>query len=287
MAIFVNGRVINGTPGYDNIVGNSLGDHYQMTANYEVTDSVNGGAGADTVSYVNADRAVDVTMGSGRTWGHTEADFVTLQFTNPVTGRLFQNVETQTVTQFTNIENVIGSSFADTINGNAGANRISGGAGDDVIDGGGDTDIITGGRGGDYMTGGAGADRFVFTSFDDSAASPVLSSQITAGFNPYDPGVGVDYIPDFLVGQDIIDLSGMDANSTVAGDQAFKVVEGFTGHAGELVLMDIYQGPTIDTPGMWFTAALGDLDGDAAWDFQLRVTNPFTIDTITSADFIL
>ena len=174
MAIQVVGRVINGTSGYDNFVGNEWSDTYRMTVNYGVTDMVDGGKGTDTLSYVNADRGVKVTMGSGTQLGHTEADFVTLSFFNPVTGQYFQNVETKTVTQFKGIENVTGSSFADTITGNSAANRIDAGAGRDTIDGGGGADTIISGRESDQIWGGEGPDTFVFNHFLDSSQSMSL-----------------------------------------------------------------------------------------------------------------
>jgi len=135
-----------------------------MTVNYGVNDLIDGGAGTDTLSYANADRGVMVTMANGSKLGVSQSDFVTRQLTNPVTGQTVQTIETKTVTQFKNIEDVTGSSFNDTITGNASANRINGGAGADTINGGDGADTIIGGKGGDVLSGGAGADKFVYTS---------------------------------------------------------------------------------------------------------------------------
>jgi lysophospholipase L1-like esterase len=79
-----------------------------------------------------------------------------------------------------NIENLIGSAFADHLIGDAGANSIDGNSGDDLIDG---------GAGNDTLTGGAGADRFVLKS-----------------------GAGTDTITDFATGVDRIALSGLTFN---------------------------------------------------------------------------
>ncbi|NJO78637.1 MAG: cadherin-like domain-containing protein [Cyanobacteria bacterium RM1_2_2] len=76
-----------------------------------------------------------------------------------------------------NVENLIGSTFADHLIGDAGANSIEGGGGDDLIDG---------GAGNDTITGGAGADRFVLRGGD-----------------------GTDTITDFVAGSDQIALSGL------------------------------------------------------------------------------
>lgn len=78
------------------------------------------------------------------------------------------------------IENAVGSRFADRLRGNRlanrlegrrgsdillglnGADRLFGHSGDDRLSGGGGTDILAGGQGSDTLTGGAAADRFRF-----------------------------------------------------------------------------------------------------------------------------
>jgi Ca2+-binding RTX toxin-like protein len=91
-------------------------------------------------------------------------------------------------------ENLTGSQFNDTLTGTTGANAIIGGAGDDKI---------TGGGGADTLTGGADADLFIFKVAADSA--------------PTAP----DVVTDFVAGTDKIDLSLIDANSSLSGNQAF------------------------------------------------------------------
>ena len=84
--------------------------------------------------------------------------------------------------------------------GNALANAITGGAG---------ADTLLGGGGRDTLTGGAGADLFRLTAAIDSAA-------------------GADLITDFSVaGGDKLDLSALDADPALGGNQAF----GFVGSA--------------------------------------------------------
>jgi Ca2+-binding RTX toxin-like protein len=152
------------------------------------------------------------------------------------------------VSQF---ENVIGSGFADTIEGNGGTNTLNGGAGidtltyagatagvrvslatslaqntlgdgvdtvsnfenltgsrfNDTLIGSNGANGISGGQGADALTGGLGADVFRYRS--------VLDSGLAAGSN--------DRITDFSSLQlDRIDLSAIDANVFVAGDQAFS-----------------------------------------------------------------
>jgi Ca2+-binding RTX toxin-like protein len=83
--------------------------------------------------------------------------------------------------------------------------RIDGGGSADVLDGGGGDDSLVGGLGADTLLGGAGADTFEFNFVNES---------------PF--GIGYDTISDFnpLEG-DKIDLSGIDADTGLSGNQAF------------------------------------------------------------------
>ena len=76
---------------------------------------------------------------------------------------------------FTNVENLIGTSFEDVISGNDSANLLFGGNGDDTLNGnGGDDrlegaagdDDLTGGTGNDVILGGAGADEAFYVTGD-------------------------------------------------------------------------------------------------------------------------
>jgi Ca2+-binding RTX toxin-like protein len=156
--------------------------------------------------------------------------------------------------------------------GNELDNRIAGGAGNDIIEGGGGEDILTGGAGndsliagsgGDDMTGGTGADKFVFTSLADFGVKPHY-----------------DVIYDFSSKEgDKIDLQGVDANTLIAGDQAFTFIGtgAFTKHAGELNY--VYAGGTSDK-----ATVSGDINGDGVADFSFWVLHT---PVLTSSDFIL
>jgi serralysin len=77
----------------------------------------------------------------------------------------------------------------------------------------------------------------------------------------------------FVRGQDRIDLSMIDANPSLAGNQAFKVVSAFTSAKGEVRL--VYSG--VDT----IIQVDGDLD--TAVDMTIRIVNAH----VTAADLIL
>lgn len=91
--------------------------------------------------------------------------------------------------------------------------------GDDTLIGGAGRDRLIGGGGRDVLIGGAGDDRFVFLGEEDSLAG------------------APDLIQDLRKG-DVIDLSAIDADRNLDGDQAFVLVaDGFTGTAGEAFLV--------------------------------------------------
>lgn len=103
-----------------------------------------------------------------------------------------------------------GGLFADTLVGSSGDDFIYGGFsadilfglnGDDRLAGGSGDDVLRGGAGDDVLIGGDGADRFVFA-----------------------PGGGADFIKDFDVSEDILDLRRLDI-----GDAAIVLRDGAVG----------------------------------------------------------
>jgi Ca2+-binding RTX toxin-like protein len=148
------------------------------------------------------------------------------------------------------IENAGGSEFNDTLTGTSGKNILLGDLGDDTLRGGG---------GADELVGGAGADKFVFTAITDS---------------PFGAG---DLIRDFSHAQgDLIDLSGIDANTGAAGDQAFTFIGNalYSGTAGELRFANT-------APGVVTIA--GDVNGDGTSDFHINLYGTSAV----AGDFVL
>jgi 2',3'-cyclic-nucleotide 2'-phosphodiesterase (5'-nucleotidase family) len=104
-------------------------------------------------------------------------------------------------------DSVAGGAGDDRAFGGAGNDSLLGGAGIDLLDGEAGADTLAGGAGRDLLTGGSGADLFVFLSLADSAPT------------------AFDRIVDFSLGEgDRIDLSGIDANAGIDGDQALNFV---------------------------------------------------------------
>jgi Ca2+-binding RTX toxin-like protein len=153
-------------------------------------------------------------------------------------------------------ENLTGSGFGDTLTGSSGANSLIGLDGADSLSGGSGNDTLAGGAGDDTLSGGANADRFVFV----------------------DGPAGVDTIADFSSAQlDKIDLVGLDANTTLGGDQAFVFIgaAAFHGVAGELRFATVAGGGVTVT---------GDTNGDGVADFTLNLS---TVTSVAAGDFLL
>ncbi|MEH2241991.1 calcium-binding protein [Nostoc sp.] len=104
-----------------------------------------------------------------------------------------------------------GGAGSDILNGNAGNDVLNGGAGSDSLNGGAGSDILTGGVGTDSLTGGLGNDIFDFNSVSDSRTG-LLRDIIT------------DFAGNGVFAGDKIDLSNIDANFTIEGNQAFTFI---------------------------------------------------------------
>jgi Ca2+-binding RTX toxin-like protein len=158
------------------------------------------------------------------------------------------------------VVSIDGGSGNDIIEGSIGDDVILGAAGNDSLSGGDGDDTLTGGAGSDQLSGGAGSDLFVYSALGESK------------------GANIDTITDFQSLQgDRIDLSAIDANSKVAGDQAFAWIgdSGFHKIAGELR-------EAIGTDGNVHVYA--DTSGDGKVDFELILLGTAHL---VASDFIL
>ena len=183
-------------------------------------------------------------------------------------------------------DTLLGGAGNDTLSGGDDSDVLNGGAGNDLLDGGNGADNLTGGLGTDVLTGGAGNDNLIGSDGADTLAGG-LGADILTGGNQADTFLftsasdsnnqsGVDVIKDFKHAQgDIIDLSGIDADTITSGDQAFTFTDAFHGVAGELYVSQI---------GKTLFYVQGDTNGDSNVDFVLQVTSPTAL---VAADFIL
>ena len=161
---------------------------------------------------------------------------------------------------------VTGGVGNDTINGGAGNDSLVGAAGNDSLVGGAGNDSITGGAGADTLTGGAGSDVYFYTA--------TVGESITATR---------DVITDFVKGQDRINLSGLDANTATAGDQAFtfRGTQAFTGAAQVRMTYDAVNNLTVITGNTNATTTTIELEialqGNFTAGANILVTTDFVL----------
>ena len=181
-----------------------------------------------------------------------------------VTGTKFAD----TIEAYGGADSIVAGKGADFLIGDAGADSLFGQQGNDTLRGGADNDILIGGAGRDSLRGNTGADTFRFDRISDS---------------PTGGAVQPDVIEDFSRAQgDKIDLSRIDANTFVAGNQAFEFIGTalFTGnasdaaHRGEVRFVDVGSDVTL----------LGDVNGDSVADFAITVAS---VNILKAEDFLL
>jgi Ca2+-binding RTX toxin-like protein len=239
-------NVLDGGDGNDTLWGYGGNDTLIGGAGNDV---LNGGTGADTMSggigndsyYVdNVGDAVTENAAEG-----TDAVFSTISYT------LGAEVEKLTLSGSSAISGT-GNALNNVITGNSAGNVLLGGDGNDKIDGAAGDDSITGGLGLDTMTGGTNSDMFVYTDIGESL---VGSADLITDFTSTS-GAGTD--------DDKLDLSGIDADTGTAGDQAFTWGS----------VTPTAHGIWIPFPGTAPDGSLilyGDVNGDTTPDFEIHL----------------
>jgi Ca2+-binding RTX toxin-like protein len=229
----VGSDYLEGGAGDDAVEGGG-GDDVIVGANGAGYDAYVGGVGVDTITYAGTVHSVNLSLLTGRAIG--------------------ADIDTDLLWR---IENVVGGDGDDFIGGNAVANVLDGSLGNDILRGGGGNDTLIGGDGADTVTGGAGADTFVFNNLSELGL-----------------GASADRIVDFTAASlDKIDLSQIDADANVAGDQAFTFLNAVP-NAGD------------QTGTAWFSNGSLYLSSDADTDaeYQIVLTG---VNSLTAADVLL
>jgi serralysin len=255
-------NILTGGALADTLSGNEGNDTLNGAAG---NDTLNGGTGNDSMAggigddtYL-VDSVADVIV-EGTASGTDSVRTALASFSlNTAAMASVENLVYTGVTTFSGIGNVL----ANTLLGGVGNDTLDGGAGNDTLDGGAGNDSLNGGAGVDTLTGGADSDRFVFSALTDSGLTAVLR----------------DVISDFVVGADTIDLSAIDGNNTLAGDQAFswRGTAPING-AGQLSMAyDSLSNTTIIS---------GNIDNNLAADFTLALVGNYTA-TMVQTDFVL
>jgi len=165
---------LNGGAGNDSLIGGVGNNTYSFPATTAL--------GSDTITEVEAG-GIDIIDFTGT----TVAVNVNLSATTAqrVNSNLNLSLSANNV-----IENVTGGTGSDRITGNTLNNTLNGGNGNDQLQGLAGNDILWGGAGNDILSGGSGNDQYLFQ-----------------GTGSFTTALGVDYINEFVTGQDQILLS--------------------------------------------------------------------------------
>ncbi len=281
----------------DTVYGfNSTAGHevYDFSTNTMPVISIYDAGGIDTLDFSgwNSNSLIDLNAGAFSDGGgsgivpldvlkergllpqsYTEDQYEALRARyNAPDGMLHDNIS---IAYGTTIENAVGGGGDDMIIGNSVANILTGNAGNDTL---------IGGDGVDSLIGGLGNDIFI---------AEINETKVDGKNGP----ISLDRVLDFAAG-DVLDLSGIDANTGIDGDQAFT----FVGHAnptgaGEVGIrtfgnmnaaesalgmdLDGIDGPS--TFGGPVTIVFGNVDGGQP-DFAMVLMNTPTLST---SDFIM
>ncbi|MBP0466363.1 hypothetical protein J5Y09_20715 [Roseomonas sp. PWR1] len=223
------------------LVGNVGADTLNGAAG---NDTLDGGAGVDRLLGSIGDDEYRVTPGDVVVEALNQGTDIVVALTGAayVLGLNLENLILEGAT----LLNGTGNTLANAIEGNSNANILSGLGADDDLAGNGGNDTLIGGAGADTLLGGVGLDHFRFTlTADSTLAAP-------------------DLVSDFTAGQDLIDLSLIDANGGILGNQAFAFI-GAAAFSGAGQLRAVSVGGTL-------YAVEGDVDGGGA-DFRILVTS--------------
>ncbi|MCL6730723.1 calcium-binding protein, partial [Sphingomonas hankyongi] len=311
-----SGTTLIGGDGNDVLLGGNSGDTYQFDLN-DGTDRISDGSGNDTINVkslgadlgmlnferVNADLVLQIgstnvtimnqyTLPTGTPQSQNRVETITFDgggtiygYVLGTSGYALSTDPTDPLTETGNSQDVIASSTAgetlnggggndllfgnggvDQINGQAGNDLIVAGTGDDTLDGGDDNDVLVGGAGRDTLIGGNGADHYVWTSVTDTTVAAATADQIS-GFSEATLG-------------ELIDLSLIDANTGLAGDQAFALVGAPTTTVVANSITWSFDGTN--------TIVRGDVNGDTVADFTIVVLGNHNLNNGGgNADFLL
>ena len=186
----------------ENILGTSHDDTLTGDASDNILwggdggDALDGADGADTADYTGSGVGVTVNLATGvGSGGHAQGDTLA------------------------NIENVLGTSHADTLIGNASANVLVGRGGSNALRGGDGDDTLRGGDGADHLVGGGGSDVADYSESDAGVTVDLSSNGAQSGGHAQG---------DTLAG--IERVIGSAHNDAITGDAAENIFRGGDGN---------------------------------------------------------
>ncbi len=287
-----------GGNGNDLLYGQAGHDRFYMDSG---NDTLDGGAGLDAV-YVNgsANAVIDLAQTTHQNTGYGNDFIKSIRNASGGTG--------DDTFYGTSHDNTLrGNEGNDSLHGRDGDDKLQGRSGEDTLDGGAGRDRMYAGDGADTLDGGAGADRmyagndtdrdvFIFKDIDET--EEWYSTTWKESFRG-------DRIYEFDSDEDVFDLSNIDANETLSGDQDFNfsssgVAPNSVWVADQALLLAEaldwyrtsidwgefggYDGEIPQLEDFDFVVVRGDVNGDAISDFAIYVDS---VDDLYAYDFSL
>ena len=230
--------------GHDSVVGGGGDDLIGVVADGPTgigNDSIDGGAGSDTLFYLFSVNDAVINLASGTATGADDAG---------------------SILKLTSVENVIAAEANDQIYGSTADNRLDAGAGDDTLFGDAGNDVLVGGSGADSIVGGSGVDtldysdspnRVIVNMFGPTGGTVILGTETVFGATASD---GHSFIDSITAMENVIGSAHSDFIQ--GGSNVLNVIEGGAGNdtlAG--------SGSSDSAPGAMDDTLLGG-DGDDA-----------------------
>ncbi len=202
------GNMFSDGGGDDEVYGDAGNDVFAYGGGF---DTWVGGADSDTASFSNVATGVGVDLTSTGTGANTLAT---------------ASAAAVGLAVLSEIENVVGSQFADVLTGDDLANILDGLGGDDLIEGADGDDFLSGGDGNDTMIGGAGADQFVGGAGVDTASFASASALVALDLGT-NQGTQGDAAGDSFTG--VENVIGTAFDDVIAGDGEGNRLDGGDG----------------------------------------------------------
>ncbi|WP_299971614.1 cadherin-like domain-containing protein [uncultured Roseobacter sp.] len=240
---------VRGGLGNDRLFGNGGNDFVDGEAG---DDEIFGETGADTL--LGGDGADEINGGGGNDFMNGEGGNDRM-FGGSNDDAMFGGSGNDLMDGQQQDDDLFGQAGNDTMFGGDGFDLLDGGSGNDTLFGGNQGDTLRGGAGTDFMDGGAGFDNFDFNAVSESAFG---SADTISGFD----GAGAP-------GGDVIDVSGIDANTTAGGNQAFT----FLGAVTSAVGLGFGAGALWVQEFGGQTRLYGEVNGDGVIDFEVRIND--------------
>lgn len=229
---------------FENIVGSIFGDMLVGDSGANILDGI---SGDDTLLGVDGDDYLDGGVGDDILIGGLGADFLeggtgtdTAAYTYASSGVLVNLLSgtghdgEAAGDRLVNIENLVGSDYADQLIGDNSANRIEGLSGDDQIAGLDGDDVLIGGDGMNTLQGGAGNDTLeggvdadIFDGGADNDTVTYASATMRAVVNLSNGGASAAATGDTFTS--IENLTGSDFDDVLSGDNFANVLSGGDG----------------------------------------------------------